>query len=181
MATKQLPSIKQRKIVGINGSIAQIRANLEVLDKSGLRKSNEAKRMVQEMNSLVIERDKLDKQDRQERRECVEHLLLCIAAADFACEAGNLLSTKLKKTYGRLLEAQEDLIKLLDGVAKDFGGLVMLIDRACDERFSMNFAAMSDEIMDSMTQANIAQAKEIVARHDNAGNGNNIRFKKKGA
>lgn len=170
--------MKQQRIVSINNDLAALRSNLSVFEKSGLRKSGQAKELVRKINEKVCERDEMIRIDRQDRRECVEHLLLGFAAADFACEACNQLSAKLKKTYGKLLSEQDDLIRLLDGLAKEFGSLVLIIDKACDERFSMNFAAMSDEIMDTLTKESLARAKEIVERHDNADNGNNIRFKK---
>lgn len=175
---KKLPSIKQRKIALLNNALAALRANLSVFEKSGLRKSDQAKELVRKINETVYERDEMIRTDGLERRECVEHLLLGIAAADFACEVCNLLSAKLKQTYGELLLEQEDLVKLLDGLGRDLGGLVLLIDRASDDRFSMNFAAMSDEIMSELTKTSLEKAKEIVSRHDNADNGNNIRFKK---
>lgn len=179
MPVKKIPSIKQRRITSLNGIISALQENLSVYDKAGLRKSEGAKNIVRQINELVMERDELIRADNRERRECVEHLLLCIAAADFACEACNLLSSKLKQTYGELQMEQLDLIKLLDGLGRDLGGLVLIIDKASDERFSTNFAAMSDEIMSSITKTSLEKAKEIVSRHDNAGNGNNIRFKKK--
>lgn len=178
MTSKKLPSIKQRKIAILNNTLGALRANLNVYEKSGLRKSDQARELVRKINATVYERDEMIRQDQLERRECVEHLLLGIAAADFACEACNLLSAKLKQTYRELLPEQEDLIKLLDGLGKELGSLVLLIDRASDERFSTNFAAMSDEIMTELTKTSLEKAKEIVSRHDNADNGNNIRFKK---
>ncbi len=177
MSEKKLPSIKQRRIAGLNDTLAALRENLSIFEKAGLRKSEGAKNIVRQINEAVMERDEMIRADRQDRRECVEHLLLGIAAADFACEACNLLSSKLKDTYGELLPEQGDLIRLLDGLGKDLGGLVLIIDRASDDRFSSNFAAMSDEIMNELTKTSLAKAKEIVSRHDNADNGNNIRFK----
>ena len=178
MEPKKLPSIKQRKIVELNNTLAALRENLIVFEKAGLRKSEGAKNIVRQINEAVYERDELIRLDRADRRECVEHLLLVIAAADFSCEACNRLSSKLKETYGSLLPEQEDLIKLLDGIGNDLCELVQLIDRANDDRFSLNFAAMSDEMTDTLTKDSLVKAKEIVSRHDNADNGNNIRFKK---
>ena len=180
MKVNKTPSLKQRRIASLNNDLAALLANLTIFEKSGLRKSEGAKNIVRQINEVVLERDELIRKDEQDRRDCVEHLLLGIAAADFACEACNLLSTKLKEIYGELLPEQLDLIKLLDGIGRDFGGVVLIIDRACDDRFSSNFAAMSDEIISELTQSSLEKAKEIVSRHDNADNGNNIRFKQKG-
>lgn len=174
---KKLPSIKQRQISAINDELALLRGNLEVLEKAGLRKSGQAKELVKRINGKVLDRELLVREDQKERRDCVQHLLLAISAADFACEACNRLSEKLKKTYGTLLPEQKDLIGLLDGLGRDFGGLVLIIDKACDEYFSINFAKMSDELMDTMTQRNLDKALEIIRKHDDAGNGNNIRIR----
>lgn len=170
-------SIKQREIMTINKKLELIRKNLEVYERSGLRKSKEARKLVGDLNELIFERDELIKEDIRDRRDCIAYLLLCIAAADFSREACDMLEDKLKKTYGKVQEGQLDFLTLLREFSEHFGSLVSMIDSVKDERFSLNFAAMSDEMMDTMTEINLAEARAIVHRHHDAGNGHNIEFK----
>lgn len=170
-------SVKQREIMAINDKLELIRKNLEVYERSGLRKSKEARKLVGDLNELIFERDELIKEDIRDRRDCIAYLLLCIAAADFSREACDMLEDKLKKTYGKVQEGQLDFLTLLREFSEHFGSLVSMIDSVKDERFSLNFAAMSDEMMDTMTEINLAEARAIVHRHHDAGNGHNIEFK----
>lgn len=170
-------SVKQREIMAINDKLELIRKNLDVYERSGLRKSKEARKLVGDLNELIFERDELIKEDIRDRRDCIAYLLLCIAAADFSREACDLLEDKLKKTYGKVQEGQLDFLTLLREFSEHFGSLVCMIDSVKDERFSMNFAAMSDELMDTMTAINLEEARAIVHRHHDAGNGHNIEFK----
>lgn len=174
---KAIISVKQREIMAINDKLELIRKNLDVYERSGLRKSKEARKLVSDLNELIFERDELIKEDIRDRRDCIAYLLLCIAAADFSREACDLLEDKLKKTYGKVQEGQLDFLTLLREFSEHFGSLVCMIDSVKDERFSMNFAAMSDELMDTMTAINLEEARAIVHRHHDAGNGHNIEFK----
>ena len=174
---KAIVSIKQREIMTINNKLELIRKNLDVYERSGLRKSKEARKLVGELNELIFDRDELIKEDIRDRRDCIAYLLLCIAAADFSREACDLLEDKLKKTYGTVQQGQLDFLTLLREFSEHFGSLVCMIDSVKDERFSLNFAAMSDEMMDTMTELNLAEARAIVHRHHDAGNGHNIEFK----
>lgn len=174
---KAIVSVKQREIMTINNKLELIRKNLDVYERSGLRKSKEARKLVCELNELIFDRDELIKEDIRDRRDCIAYLLLCIAAADFSREACDLLEDKLKKTYGTVQQGQLDFLTLLREFSEHFGSLVCMIDSVKDERFSLNFAAMSDEMMDTMTELNLAEAKAIVHRHHDAGNGHNIEFK----
>ncbi len=174
---KAIISVKQREIMNINNKLELIRKNLEVYERSGLRKSKEARKLVGDLNELIFERDELIKEDIRDRRDCIAYLLLCIAAADFSREACDMLEDKLKKTYGKVQEGQLDFLTLLREFSEHFGSLVSMIDSVKDERFSLNFAAMSDEMMDTMTEINLAEARAIVHRHHDAGNGHNIEFK----
>lgn len=174
---KAIISVKQREIMAINDKLELIRKNLDVYERSGLRKSKEARKLVGDLNELIFERDELIKEDIRDRRDCIAYLLLCIAAADFSREACDLLEDKLRKTYGKVQEGQLDFLTLLREFSEHFGSLVCMIDSVKDERFSMNFAAMSDEMMDTMTAINLEEARAIVHRHHDAGNGHNIEFK----
>lgn len=174
---KAIISVKQREIMTINNKLELIRKNLEVYERSGLRKSKEARKLVGDLNELIFERDELIKEDIRDRRDCIAYLLLCIAAADFSREACDMLEDKLKKTYGKVQEGQLDFLTLLREFSEHFGSLVSMIDSVKDERFSLNFAAMSDEMMDTMTEINLAEARAIVHRHHDADNGHNIEFK----
>ena len=104
-------SVKQREIMAINDKLELIRKNLDVYERSGLRKSKEARKLVGDLNELIFERDELIKEDIRDRRDCIAYLLLCIAAADFSREACDLLKDKLKKTYGTVQEGQLDFLK----------------------------------------------------------------------
>lgn len=174
---KAIISVKQREIMAINDKLELVRKNIEVYERSGLRKSKEARKLIGDLNELIFERDELIKEDIRARRDCIAYLLLCIAAADFSREACDMLEDKLKKTYGKVQEGQLDFLTLLREFSEHFGSLVTMIDSVKDFRFSMNFAAMSDEIMDTMTAKNLEEARAIVHRHHDAGNGHNIEFK----
>ena len=174
---KAIISVKQREIMNINNKLELIRKNLVVYERSGLRKSKEARKLVGDLNELIFERDELIKEDIRDRRDCIAYLLLCIAAADFSREACDMLEDKLKKTYGKVQEGQLDFLTLLREFSEHFGSLVSMIDSVKDERFSLNFAALRDEMMDTMTEINLAEARAIVHRHHDADNGHNIEFK----
>ena len=174
---KPIVSIKQRRIMAMNDKLKYLRGNLEVYERAGLRKCAEAKALIKQMNDIIFERDRVEREDNADRRNCTAHLLLCIAAADFACESCNHLLSQLQSTYGTIQHGQYEFTQLLAGLAKDFGALVCMIDKVRDDRFSYNFADMSDEIMDTMTAKNLDEAMEIVKRHHDAGNGNNITFR----
>lgn len=174
---KAIISVKQREIMAINDKLELVRKNIEVYERSGLRKSKEARKLIGDLNELIFERDELIKEDIRARRDCIAYLLLCIAAADFSREACDMLEDKLKQTYGKVQEGQLDFLTLLREFSEHFGSLVTMIDSVKDFRFSMNFAAMSDEIMDTMTAKNLEEARAIVHRHHDAGNGHNIEFK----
>lgn len=174
---KPIVSTKQRRMMAMNEKLAFLRGNLEVYQRAGLRKCAEAKSLIKQMNDIIYERDRMEREDKADRRSCTAHLLLCIAAADFACEACNRLLSQLQSTYGTIQHGQYEFTQLLAGLAKDFGALVVMIDKVRDDRFSLNFAGMSDEIMDTMTAKCLDEAMEIVKRHHDAGNGNNITFR----
>lgn len=174
-------TIKGRQIQALTEKMARLNENFAVYERAGLRKCSEAKDLLKSYNECVFERNKLMKEDEYDRRRVTERLLLCIAAADFACEAADILTGELKRTYGEITYAEHGFVELLSGLAKDLGGLVTIIDKVRDDRFSFNFADMSDEIMDKMTAKCLKEAEAIVERHDQAGNGNNIRFKENAA
>ena len=121
-------SVKQREIMAINDKLELIRKNLDVYERSGLRKSKEARKLVGDLNELIFERDELIKEDIRDRRDCIAYLLLCIAAADFSREACDLLEDKLKKTYGKVQDGQLDFLTLLREFSEHFGSLVCMID-----------------------------------------------------
>ena len=68
---KRLPSLKQQRIVSINNDLAALRSNLSVFEKSGLRKSGQAKELVRKINEKVCERDEI--QDGCPRRDGNEY------------------------------------------------------------------------------------------------------------
>lgn len=147
--------------------------NYDVLRRSGLEKSPTARDLLQTRNALVYDRDKLVKEDTEDRRMSARLLLQCLAMCDALTVAVEMFRDHLIKVYENVSDAENDFAALLWSVAKEAGDVVTMIDKAGDFNMSMNYAAMADEV----TEAVLVAAYDVVHKHYEADNGNNITFK----
>lgn len=166
-------SLKQKEFAKLHEEMQRIDANLAVLEKSGLKKSASARELLNKRNALSIDCKNLIDEDYEDRRMCARLLLQCFAMCDALTVATEMMRDQLIKVYGSTREAEDNFGTLLNQCAKNTGEVVEIIDKAHDFRMSMNYAKMADEV----TEAVLLAAYEVVHRHYEADNGNNITHK----
>lgn len=163
----------EKKINAISDRMARLNQDYEVFKRTGLKKSNGAKLCLEKINKLALERKKLEEQELVARQAVAANMLLCVAGADFACETANLLERRLKQVFDYENETEKGFIDMVRSAAQTLAKIVVLMDKSSD-RLSVNFAEMSDEIMDTMTVKNLEVAAEILKKHMVEDNGKKL-------
>ena len=169
------PSLKQKRAAKLTDDIKRLDENLAVFERSGLKNSPAAKSLLSTRNALTIDRKALLDSDNEDRRMSVRLLLQCFAMCDALTVATEMFRDHLINIYGSTRDSENDFDTLLKQAAVTTGQIVEMIDKAHDFKMSMNYAAMADEV----TEAVLLASYEVVHRHHEADNGNNITYKKR--
>lgn len=149
----------------VQDEMRRLHERMEVLKRSGLEK--EAKRLLKQYNSLVIQVKELGEQIEADRRRSAHALLVCFVVADLATIAADQFGAVCEEVNQGYSVNDNEFVKMMkyhaEVSAQRWNKVVQIFDEGVQrDNVSMFYAEFSEKITDSILPMLNERVKEVM-------------------